>query len=72
MCKFKNRNDNAMTTDNVMMRVADDKMRADDAMMRADDAMMRADDAIMRADDAVKPYGRVSQTANPIVRGVQC
>ena len=46
MCKFKNRNDNAMTTDNVMMRVAGDKMRADDAMMRAD--------------DAVKPYGRVS------------
>ena len=40
-----------MTTDNVMMRVADDKMRAD---------------------DAVKPYGRVSQIANPIVRGVQC
>ena len=57
MCEFKNRNDNAMTTDNAMMRVADDKMRADDAMMRAD--------------DAVKPYGRVSQTANPIVRGVQ-
>ena len=36
------RNDNAMTTDNVMMRVDDDKMRADDAMMRADDDLKTA------------------------------